>query len=110
MSFSVRAATVEDVDAIRAIGEATWPATYAFAGDDYVAHGLETWWSDVAVRRGLDTTVTLVAESVGGVVAMGNVDLRPDVPVIWKVYVLPDRQGEGIGGVLLRRLVDAVPA
>ncbi len=40
---------------------------------------------------------------------MGNVDLRPDVPVIWKLYVHPDHQGKGVGGSLLDRLVEAVP-
>jgi GNAT superfamily N-acetyltransferase len=110
MSSSVRAATRQDVEAIRAIGLAAWPTTYEFAGDDYVAHGIETWWSEDAVRRGLDTTVTLVAEPEGRVVGMGNVDLRPAVPVIWKLYVLPGHQGAGIGGELLRALVAEVPA
>lgn len=41
---------------------------------------------------------------------MGNVDLRPEVPVIWKLYVRPDHQGHGVGSALLRRLVASVPA
>lgn len=105
----VRAATAGDVEAIGAIGAAVWPETYAFAGQDYVEHGLAAWWSEEAVHRSLDTTVTLVAEKARRVVGMGNVDLRPEVPVIWKLYVLPEFQGEGIGGELLRRLVDEVP-
>src|SRR6476661_8072898 len=100
MSISVRSATEADVEAICAIGRAAWPATYAFAGADYVEHGLAAWWSDDAVQRSLATTVTLVAETNGGVVGMGNVDLRPDVPVIWKLYVFPEHQGAGIGGAL----------
>ncbi len=110
MTTSVRAATEGDVEAICAIGRVAWPKTYAFAGQDYVEHGLATWWSEEAVRRGLATTVTLVAEMGGRVVGMGNVDLRPDVPVIWKLYVLPEHQGTGIGGALLKSLIEAVPA
>jgi GNAT superfamily N-acetyltransferase len=109
MSISVSPATEDDVDVICAIGQAAWPVTYAFAGQDYVEHGLAAWWSADAVRRGLATTVTLVGETNGSVVGMGNVDLRPDVPVIWKLYVIPDHQGVGIGGALLRSLVEAVP-
>jgi ribosomal protein S18 acetylase RimI-like enzyme len=106
----VRPATSADVEAIVAIGHATWPATYEFAGRDYVEHGLATWWSAAAVTRGLETTSTLVAELDAEVVGVANVDLRPDVPVIWRLYVLPGCQGAGVGGALLRGLVDAVPA
>jgi len=105
----VRPATPADVDAIVAVGHATWPATYAFAGPDYVAHGLATWWSPAAVERGLAATTTLVAEADDEVVGLGNVDLRPDVPVIWRLYVLPAHHGTGVGGALLRGLIDAVP-
>lgn len=110
MTVVVRAATESDVEAIRAIGRAAWPETYAFAGKDYVEYGLATWWSEAAVCRGLATTVTLVAESEGRVVGMGNIDLRPEVPVIWKLYIHPDHQGAGIGGRLLESLIAAVPA
>lgn len=51
----VRRATEADAVAIRAVGHATWPATYAFAGDDFVEHGLATYWSEEAVARGLAT-------------------------------------------------------
>jgi GNAT superfamily N-acetyltransferase len=109
MVHEVRPATEADVAAICAIGRAAWPKTYAFAGQDYIDHGLATWWSTDAVARGLTTTTTLVAESADSVVGMGNVDLRPKVPVIWKLYVHPDHQGRRIGSDLLDGLVSAVP-
>ena len=109
MTIQVRTATASDLAAIRAVGEAAWPETYAFAGHDYVEHGLATWWSEEALRRGLTTTTTLVAETAGHVVGMGNVDLRPRVPVIWKLYVLPSHQGTGVGSRLLASLVRRVP-
>lgn len=110
MSFSVRSATPDDVPAIRRIGEAAWPATYAFAGDDYIAHGLAAWWSEEAVARSLATTTTLVAEEGGHIVGMGNLDLRGERPVIWKLYVLPGHQGNGAGHALLEALCDRAPA
>ncbi|WP_426561955.1 GNAT family N-acetyltransferase [Angustibacter sp. McL0619] len=106
----MRRATQTDVDAICEIGRAAWPGTYAFAGQDFVEHGLATWWSAAAVERGLATTTTLVAESEGHVVGVGNVDLRPDPPVIWKLYVHPGHQGEGVGSSLLTALIGVVPA
>ena len=110
MTVLVRNASPADVEAICEIGHAVWPDTYAFAGQDYIEHGLATWWSRDAVERSLGTTTTLVAECDGRVAGMGNIDLRPEVPVIWKLYVLPDDQGKGVGSALLRSLVEAVPA
>jgi hypothetical protein len=46
MTIEVRAANEDDIAAIRAVGELTWPTTYAFAGDEYVARGLATWSED----------------------------------------------------------------
>ena len=109
MTRDVRRATEGDVEAICEIGRAAWPETYAFAGQDFIGHGLAAWWSETAVERSVAATTTLVAEARGRVVGMGNVDLRPDVPVIWKLYVHPDHQGTGIGGRLLTGLVEAVP-
>ena len=105
MTLEIRAATDEDVDAIRAVGELTWPPTYRFAGDEYVAHGLATWWSDEAIRRSLMTTATMVAVLDGRVVGVGNLDLHRDPRTIWKLYVVPAAQGSGAGSALLRELV-----
>jgi GNAT superfamily N-acetyltransferase len=106
----VRGATELDVEAIVAVGRLTWPATYAFAGDDYVRSGLEKWWSAAAIRRSLRDTTVLVAESdVGAVVGVGNIDLRGDVPVIWKLYVLPETQGTGAGSALVAGLLERAP-
>ena len=103
----IRAAGPEDLDAIRRVGHETWPATYGFAGADYVAYGLETWWSEAAVTRSLAETTILVAERDGEIVGLGNLDHTQDVPVIWKLYVLPSAQGSGAGSALLRALVEA---
>lgn len=105
----VRPATADDAAAIQRVGRETWPRTYAFAGDEYIAHGLATWWSDEAVLRGIETTQTFVAETEGEVIGMGNIDLRPEKPIIWKLYVLPERQGNGAGHALMIRLLDEAP-
>jgi GNAT superfamily N-acetyltransferase len=51
----------------------------------------------------------LVAVGGGEVVGVGNIDVRGDVPVIWKLYVLARVQGSGIGSALLTALLDRVP-
>lgn len=110
VTISYRRATEHDTDGIRDVGLRVWPLTYGFAGDDYVASGLAQWWSDEAVRVSIASTTTWVAvDDEGRVVGIGNLDLRAETPTIWKLYVLPDTQGTGVGRALLEQLVSAVP-
>ncbi len=105
MSMTIRRAGLGDVEAIVSVGRQTWPATYAFAGPEYVAHGVATWWSAEAVQRSLTATTVLVADAGGSIVGVGNIDLRPETPILWKLYVLPGQQGTGIGSALLTELL-----
>ena len=103
--MEIRRAAPADVAAIVAIGHETWPATYGFAGPDYVEYGLATWWTTEATARSLETTTVLVAAEGDDLLGVGNIDLRGEVPVIWKLYVRPAAQGGGAGSALLTALV-----
>lgn len=60
---SVRKAVESDVEAVRAVGYATWPQTYGpLFGDQYVERGLARWWDAVSVRRQIVAGATYVAE------------------------------------------------
>ena len=107
--MTVRLAVEGDLSAIQEIGRETWPATYAFAGADYIANGLATWWSDGALRRSLRDTIVLVAIEGDQAVGVGNLDVRGDVPIIWKLYVRPGTQGTGVGSALLAALIEQAP-
>ncbi|MEU4164115.1 GNAT family N-acetyltransferase [Actinoplanes sp. NPDC026670] len=108
--MDIRTATTGDIPAIVEIGRLTWPPTYAFAGADYIAHGLASWWSPEAVARSLDTTTVLVASGASGPVATGNIDMRGETPIIWKLYVLPAAQRSGAGSALLEALISYAPS
>jgi GNAT superfamily N-acetyltransferase len=110
VTVEVRPAVADDVEAIQDIGRQTWPPTYSFAGADYVANGLATFWSREALLQSLLDTTVLVAVSNGQVVGIGNIDLRRAVPVIWKLYILPHEQGSGVGSALMTALLNRVPA
>lgn len=97
----IRPARPADIPAIVTIGHQTWPRTYAFAGADYITHGLATWWSTEAVERSLTTTTVLIAENDHGPLGTGNIDLRGPAAIIWKLYVVPEAQGTGAGSALL---------
>ena len=105
----VRQACRDDVAAIQAIGRTTWPTTYAFAGEDYIVHGLAMWWSVEALLHSLEVTTCLVADDGDGLVGMGNIDLRSEVPTMWRLYVLPEVQGTGVGSALMTALIARVP-
>ncbi|HEX6922086.1 MAG TPA: GNAT family N-acetyltransferase [Actinomycetes bacterium] len=106
----IRAAVGADVPGIREVGHLAWPETYAFAGADYIAHGLQAWWSADATLRSMRDTEVLVAVDGDRVVGVGNVDLRGEVPIIWKLYVVPDQQGAGTGSALMTSLLELVPS
>ncbi|GGN98347.1 N-acetyltransferase [Actinoplanes lobatus] len=106
MSVKIRRANRGDVQAIISVGRRTWPATYEFAGAEYIADGLATWWSVEAIERSLETTTVLVADSGKAVVGTGNIDLRPEIPVIWKLYAVPEVQGTGVGAALITELME----
>ncbi|WP_250005542.1 GNAT family N-acetyltransferase [Actinoplanes sp. M2I2] len=104
MTIEIRKAGPDDIEAIISVGQRTWPTTYGFAGPEYVAKGLETWWSTEAIRRSLENTTVLVAEEDGSVMGTGNIDLRGEAPIIWKLYVVPEAQGRGVGSALIKEL------
>ena len=105
MTAKIRRARPADIDGIVSVGHQVWPATYEFAGPEYIAHGLTTWWSAAAIERSLDDTTVLVADADDAVVGVGNIDLRGEVPIIWKLYVIPSAQRTGVGSALIRDLV-----
>lgn len=112
MSITIRKATVADVDAVRSVGLRTWPDAYAdVLTPEEIAAGLAEWWSVEAVERTIRDGITLLAEEPGGE-AVGMVGLgRHDGKwVMWKLYVLPDRQGKGYGHDLLAAAIEALPA
>ncbi|MHA3701542.1 GNAT family N-acetyltransferase [Jatrophihabitans sp. YIM 134969] len=110
---TVRRATADDVDAVRAVGHATWPSTYGpIRGEQYVRDGLERWWSAEAVRRGIEggATTTYVAEdATGTVVACAVVGERDGNPFVWKLYVVPTAQRTGAGRALLDAVIADLP-
>lgn len=99
---TVREADGNDLQAVLEVGHRTWPQTYApLAGEDYVAMGLKKWWTADAIIPLIRAGRVLVAEidgAVAGMVATGSVG---DHLVVWKLYVLPERQRRGAGAALL---------
>ncbi len=103
---SLRAATGEDLQGVVAVGHRTWPATYIpIAGKDYVAMGLAKWWTADATIPAIRAGRVTVAELGDEIVGMTSVGPLDGHLVLWKLYVVPELQGSGVGGMLLRAAI-----
>jgi len=106
MSLVIRAADRGDLAAVLDVGHRTWPATYGpIAGDEYVAMGLAKWWTEDATTPAIRAGRVTVAEIDGEVVGIATVGTHENHLVLWKLYVLPEHQGTGIGSALLESVV-----
>lgn len=106
--LTVRIASPTEVDDVVAIGHRTWPPTYApIAGANYVREGLARWWTKEACLPAIADGRTLVAADGGSprIVGMASWSTDADVLVLWKLYVLPEDQGRGVGRALMDGVV-----
>ncbi|WP_020387231.1 GNAT family N-acetyltransferase [Kribbella catacumbae] len=118
----VRRAEVADAAAVREVGLRTWPVAYdGLASPEFIEEGLAAWWSPEMVERGISNGITLIAvdeaEQGGGdriyderVVGMVGVGREDELWVMWKLYILPEYQGQGVGKALLEAAISALPA
>ena len=106
----IRRAELADVEAIRQIGLTTWPVAYdGLVSPEFIENGLAQWWSPEAVERGIRNGITLVASEGEQLVGMIGLGREEKHWVMWKLYVLPDHQGKGIGKALLDAAIKALP-
>ncbi len=105
----VREADGNDLEAVVAVGRRTWPVTYEHLYDpDLVELFLAKWWTKDACIPAIRAGRTLVAEIDDEVVGMAAYGRDDGVQVVWKLYVLPEWQGHGIGGRLLQALLHRI--
>jgi GNAT superfamily N-acetyltransferase len=108
MALIIRAADGNDLTAVLEVGRRTWPVTYGpIAGEEYVAMGLAKWWTKDATIPAIRGGRVTVAELDGTVVGIAAVGLHESHLVLWKLYVLPEHQGGGIGSALMESVVAA---
>lgn len=107
-TVTIREAGESDIDQIVEVGHRTWRATYLdLAGSDYVEASLARWWTPEAIGREVAAgrvTVAVADEQVLGIASAGP--LRGDL-VLFKLYVDPQRQRQGIGDQLIHAVLTA---
>ena len=108
--IEIRKAELAEVDAVRQIGVTTWPVAYAgLASEEFITDGIAQWWSREVVEWGIRNGITLVAAEGDDLVGMVGLGPEGDSWVMWKLYVLPEHQGKGIGTALLDAAIAALP-
>ena len=110
MNITIRAATLADRPAIDELANLAVHDTYdPVAGAAYAQDLLDTWWGS-ALDPDIETGHVLVAldgEELVGVAQLGE---WKDEPVMWKLYILPERRSQGIGPKLIDGLIDLLPS
>ena len=105
--LEIRLADGDDLSGVLSVGHRTWPATYEpIAGPEYVSMGLAKWWTPDVVTTSIRQGRTLVAVDGAEVVGVATFGVRDGALALWKLYVLPDHHGHGIGSRLLDAVVD----
>lgn len=110
VTATIRTATAADIDAIIAFGTAFVPRHYEpIIGREAAQGQVDRWWTRDRFLTVLDDGELFVAEEPGQIVGVAELGAWDDTPVIWKLYVHPDRRGRGIGRSLLRAVITRLP-
>jgi GNAT superfamily N-acetyltransferase len=102
-------ATARDVPALRALGVRTWRATYeGVLPGRAVKRGVEELFNEYSLGAAVRDGRMLAAFRDGILVGLLEFDRVDDTrTMVWKLYVDPDAQSRGIGGLLLERLLQS---
>ena len=101
--FTLRRATEADIPLIRQLADAIFPATYrGIISDSQIDYMMEWMYGDESLRRQMNEGHAYFIGEEGGV-PFGYVSVerqRPNLFHLQKIYVLPERQGTGLGKLL----------
>ena len=109
----LRKAKEEDIELIREIAFATWPATYLdILGQAQIDYMLDKFYNKgELLRQFMDGHIFLIAENGGtpsGFVGYSIINQEQRVYKLQKLYVLPSAHGKGIGKLLVNEVFNQV--
>ncbi|MCR8633865.1 GNAT family N-acetyltransferase [Paenibacillus radicis (ex Xue et al. 2023)] len=106
MKIQIRYAQIDDIADIQHVAQTTWHLTYKGIIPEQVQRNfLSIAYSDGNVRRRMERSLLLVAESEGEIVGFANFSKAntSHEAELWAIYVAPEHQGKGIGSELIQR-------
>jgi ribosomal protein S18 acetylase RimI-like enzyme len=108
--YSIRQATIHDLDTIRQVAEETWWATYSpILEKEQISFMLDEIYSveKIASQLKNDTQIYLLLIEKDKPVAFAAYSPREEDPEIYKLhklYCLPETQGKGYGKILVNEV------
>ncbi|SEO20395.1 GNAT family N-acetyltransferase [Mucilaginibacter sp. OK283] len=110
--YTIRKATVNDIDTILQIADTTWWATYsAILEREQIAFMLAEIYSAEKIEKqifqNLQTYLLLAEEGTPvAFAAYSPRDENPDIYKLHKLYCLPQTQGKGYGKILINEIAE----
>jgi GNAT superfamily N-acetyltransferase len=103
VGYAVREARGDDLDAIRELGLAAFPAAYeGVVEPELISLLLAKWWTKDALIPSIRAGRAFVAEDKAGrLLGMCSYGPLDGSYVLWKLCVATDARGRGVGGALL---------
>ncbi|WP_051318096.1 GNAT family N-acetyltransferase [Cohnella thermotolerans] len=116
-SYRLRPAVPADIPGIQVTAQVTWEHTYgSFYSEAYIRSFLERAYStanlEASIARDEASAIRrfLVAETEAGVVGYAQLaEPKAGEAELYRIYVRPECQGQGIGKALLEKLIAADP-
>jgi diamine N-acetyltransferase len=112
--YTIRKATIKDVETIRALAKEIWYDTYlpilAEAQLEYMLGEIySTKKLSAQIKNNEQTFLVLIEdEQIVAFAAYSPREENPDIYKLHKIYCLPATQGKGYGKVLINTVCDAV--
>lgn len=110
--ITIKRATADDWTTVRKVAETAFPATYSdILSERQIDYMMEWMYSAESLVRQMEEGHVFYIAYDGDGVPVGYVSIQPegkDVYHLQKLYVLPERQGEGIGRQLFSTAVSEV--
>lgn len=107
--ITIRRATADDWTTVRKVAEIAFPATYSdILSERQIDYMMEWMYSAESLIRQMEEGHVFYIAYDGDGVPVGYVSIQPEGKNVYhlqKLYVLPERQGEGIGRQLFSTAV-----
>jgi GNAT superfamily N-acetyltransferase len=111
--MQIRPAVMEDIEGVQAVGRSAWWDTYTgLRPKEYIQHALEQWWSGDYLRGAIESErhILLVAEEHQQIIGVVESQVLADKrAMLWKLYVLKEHRGKGVGTALIEESIRCLP-
>ncbi|WP_231186898.1 GNAT family N-acetyltransferase [Haladaptatus sp. DYF46] len=105
--MEIRPASEEDFESVRNVARRSWKEAYeTFVNDDAIDGTVSSWYSDESLSAAVEKpgTAFLVATGDDELLGFCHAVCHEDEGDLLRLYVDPDRWGDGIGTALYERL------